>query len=67
MKIILTHIVPPQHKAEKTAGSRSISAEEAKQFEKFSKRLKSKFTEKEDEVIKQNWKFFCQVDIFYKI
>ncbi|XP_043473222.1 kinesin-related protein 4-like [Leptopilina heterotoma] len=59
--IRLTHVVPPQHKVESTSGSRTLTRKEWKAFDKFSKRIRTKFTEKEDSIIRQNWKLFCKI------
>ena len=65
MIINLRHEVAPQHRIEKTAGTRALKTTEREEFEKYVNLKIGTYSESEDKVIIRNWKAFCRVCLFY--
>ncbi|XP_076231545.1 uncharacterized protein LOC143177499 [Calliopsis andreniformis] len=61
LEVQLTHKVPPQHKIERSAGSRSLTELERKLFLKYGPIRKGVFSPNEDKIIKNNWETFCKI------
>ncbi|XP_078035081.1 uncharacterized protein LOC144469057 isoform X2 [Augochlora pura] len=61
LKVQLTHDVPPQHKVQCAPGARSLTTAERNLFLQYASLRKGVFLPCEDEIIKNNWKTFCQV------
>lgn len=61
MFVELKHEVPPQHKIEKSAGTRTLKKAEREEFEAHIPLKLGTFSEKEDERLKKNWRRFCRV------
>ncbi|XP_076749253.1 uncharacterized protein LOC143422472 [Xylocopa sonorina] len=57
----LIHEVPPQHKIESSAGSKTLTQKQKKQFLQHGPLKKGQYTPNEDKIIKNNWESFCKV------
>ncbi|XP_063983043.1 transcription termination factor 1-like [Diachasmimorpha longicaudata] len=57
----LEHSVPPQHQIEPGTIRRGITPEERLQFKKYSVLKGGRFSTEENEILKKNWKRFCEV------
>ncbi|XP_017875962.1 transcription termination factor 1-like [Ceratina calcarata] len=60
IKIKLMHEVPPQHKVEHTAGTKSLTKSQKKLFLRHGPMKTGQYTPKEDKIIIKNWHTFCE-------
>ncbi|CAL7944248.1 unnamed protein product [Xylocopa violacea] len=61
IQVKLIHKVPPQHKVEHTAGSKSLTKIEKKLFLRHGPIKSGQYTPTEDNIIMDNWEAFCEV------
>ncbi|KZC11363.1 hypothetical protein WN55_02648 [Dufourea novaeangliae] len=61
LKVQIMHNIPPQHKIERTAGSRALTKAEKQLFLEYTLLRKGVFLPREDKLIIDNWKEFCKV------
>ncbi|XP_011501391.1 PREDICTED: uncharacterized protein LOC105365030 isoform X2 [Ceratosolen solmsi marchali] len=61
MFIEVQHDVPPQHRVEETAGTRTLKNREREKIEKYVSLKSGTFSKEEDKLIKRNWKTFCKL------
>ncbi|XP_076182225.1 uncharacterized protein LOC143154202 isoform X2 [Ptiloglossa arizonensis] len=61
LEVQMIHQVPPQHKIEHTAGSKPLTKVEKQLFLSHGPIKKGVFSPNEDEIIKNNWKAFCEI------
>lgn len=63
LRVQLRHAVPVQHKIETRAGSHMPTRKEIEKFEKIIPIRRGSYSLEEDNIIANNWKAFCKVNI----